>query len=45
MAKVMYVFFDMNSMVGKDFETGLADLKAGDQKEARRATPPWLQDA
>jgi carbon monoxide dehydrogenase subunit G len=28
MAKVMHVFFDMDSMVGKDFETGLANLKA-----------------
>ena len=28
LAKVMHVFFDMDSMVGKDFETGLANLKA-----------------
>jgi polyketide cyclase/dehydrase/lipid transport protein len=27
-AKVMHIFFDMDSMVGKDFETGLANLKA-----------------
>jgi hypothetical protein len=27
MAKVMHVFFDMDSMVGKNFETGLANLK------------------
>jgi len=27
-AKVMQVFFNMDSMVGKDFEAGLADLKA-----------------
>ena|SRR5438309_10004986 len=27
-AKVIHVFFDMDSMVGKDFETGLANLKA-----------------
>ncbi len=27
-AKVMSVFFSMDSMVGKDFETGLANLKA-----------------
>jgi hypothetical protein len=27
LAKVMHVFFDMDSMVGKDFETGLANLK------------------
>ena len=26
-AKVIHVFFDMDSMVGKDFETGLANLK------------------
>jgi Polyketide cyclase / dehydrase and lipid transport len=26
-AKVVHVFFDMDSMVGKDFETGLANLK------------------
>jgi uncharacterized protein YndB with AHSA1/START domain len=27
MAKVMHVFFNMDRMVGKDFETGLANLK------------------
>jgi uncharacterized protein YndB with AHSA1/START domain len=27
-AKVIHVFFDMDSMVGKDFEAGLASLKA-----------------
>ena len=27
-AKLMHVFFDMDSMVGKDFEAGLANLKA-----------------
>lgn len=27
-AKIIHVFFDMASMVGKDFETGLANLKA-----------------
>lgn len=26
-AKLIHVFFDMDSMVGKDFETGLANLK------------------
>jgi len=26
-AKVMHVFFNMDRMVGKDFETGLANLK------------------
>ena len=28
LAKVMHVFFDMDRMVGKDFEAGLANLKA-----------------
>ena len=28
MAKVIHIFFSMDSMVGKDFETGLANLKA-----------------
>ena len=28
MSKVMTVFFDMDSMIGKQFETGLANLKA-----------------
>ena len=27
-AKIIHMFFDMDSMVGKDFETGLASLKA-----------------
>ena len=27
-AKLMGIFFDMDSMVGKEFETGLANLKA-----------------
>jgi len=27
MAKVMYVFFKLDSVVGKDFEIGLANLK------------------
>ena len=27
-AKVMHVFFDMDRMIGRDFETGLANLKA-----------------
>jgi hypothetical protein len=27
-AKVMQVFFSMDKMVGKDFEAGLANLKA-----------------
>jgi hypothetical protein len=32
MAKVMHLFFNMDRMVGKDFETGLADLKANAEK-------------
>src|SRR5882672_5012099 len=31
-AKVMHVFVDMDSMVGKQFETGLANLKAISEK-------------
>jgi uncharacterized protein YndB with AHSA1/START domain len=31
-AKVMHVLFNMDSMVGKDFETGLANLKALTEK-------------
>ena len=31
-AKVPHVFMDMGSMVGKDFETGLANLKAATGK-------------
>jgi len=27
MAKLMGLFFDMNNMIGKDFETGLSDMK------------------
>jgi carbon monoxide dehydrogenase subunit G len=33
-AKVMHIFFDMDSMVGKDFETGLANLKTIAEKSA-----------
>jgi uncharacterized protein YndB with AHSA1/START domain len=32
MGKVMSVFMDMDKMVGKDFETGLANLKAAAEK-------------
>ena len=32
MAKVVHVFFDMDSMVGKQFETGLANLKTLTEK-------------
>ena len=28
LAKVMHIFFDMDSMIGKEFETGLTNLKA-----------------
>ena len=32
-AKVMQVFMDMDSMVGKDFETGLANMKAAAENQ------------
>ncbi|HTO08505.1 MAG TPA: SRPBCC family protein [Myxococcota bacterium] len=32
LSKLMQVFFSMDSMVGKDFETGLADMKAAAEK-------------
>jgi hypothetical protein len=32
MAKVMHVFIDMDGMVGKDFEAGLASLKAAAER-------------
>ncbi len=31
-AKIIHLFFDMDSMVGKDFETGLANLKVAAEK-------------
>jgi hypothetical protein len=31
-AKIIHVFIDMDNMVGKDFETGLASLKAAAEK-------------
>ena len=31
-AKIMHVFFNMDKMVGGDFETGLAKLKAVAEK-------------
>ena len=31
--KVMSVFIDMDRMIGKDFETGLANLKALTEKK------------
>lgn len=33
-AKLMGVFFDMDKMIGKDFETGLANMKAVAEKTA-----------
>ncbi|CAN7563290.1 SRPBCC family protein [Variovorax sp. LjRoot84] len=33
MAKLMQVFFDMDTMVGKDFETGLGNLKTAAEKQ------------
>jgi hypothetical protein len=33
-AKVIHIFFSMDSMVGKDFETGLANLKTIAEKSA-----------
>ena len=35
MAKVMHVLFDMDRMVGKDFETGLANLKTLAEAQSR----------
>ncbi len=32
LAKIMHIFFDVDKMVGKDFETGLANLKAVAEK-------------
>jgi hypothetical protein len=32
MARVMHVFFNMDKMVGKDFEDGLAAMKAAAEK-------------
>jgi hypothetical protein len=32
MSKVMQVFMNMDSMIGKDFEAGLASLKAAAEK-------------
>lgn len=37
MSKLFGLFFDMDSMVGKDFEKGLADLKKHAEADARRA--------
>jgi len=32
-AKVMGVFFNMDHMIGKDFEAGLANLKTATEKQ------------
>ena len=32
MSKVMQVFMDFDKMIGKDFETGLANLKSARRK-------------
>jgi hypothetical protein len=37
--RVMSIFFDMDKMIGKDFETGLANLKTlAEQKPADATT-------
>jgi len=36
-AKVMQIFFDMDTMVGRDFETGLANLKSTVEKSPANA--------
>ena len=33
MAKLMSLFFDMNNMIGKDFESGLSNMKAAAQNQ------------
>ena len=38
MAKVMAVFMDMDKMIGKDFEAGLADLKRISESPAAAAS-------
>lgn len=37
--KVMGVFFSMDAMLGKDFEAGLATLKALVEKETKAEQP------
>jgi hypothetical protein len=36
-AKVMSIFFNMDNMIGKDFESGLANLKTNVQGEMNTA--------
>jgi hypothetical protein len=39
MSKVMQVFINMDNMIGKDFETGLANMKAlAEQKSTEAVT-------
>ena len=40
LAKFMQVFMSMDSMIGKDFESGLADLKVAAEHSAAQATQP-----
>jgi carbon monoxide dehydrogenase subunit G len=40
LSKLMQVFASMDSMIGKDFESGLADLKAAAEKTAAAAPQP-----
>ena len=39
MSKVMQVFMNIDNMIGKDFEAGLANLKTADREISRRPTP------
>jgi hypothetical protein len=36
MSKAMTLFMDMDAMIGKDFEKGLADLRTHSEAEAKR---------
>jgi uncharacterized protein YndB with AHSA1/START domain len=40
MGKVLSVFIDMDRMIGRDFERGLADLRIVSENEARAAATP-----
>jgi len=44
MAKVMHIFFDMDNMVGKDFETGLGNIKAIVEKYTKIAMAESLAE-
>ena len=41
MARLMSAFLDMDQMVGKDFETGLANLKTITEKQGSGPTTAW----